>query len=202
MLRKIMLFVSSYVPLYILLIIKNIFERITDGGRFLDVRYKIKSAVWFDECNDWAALILLIISGISVIYLLTMLKRNPNLKSYKVVEVSDETGNCYFNYISIYLLSCMGLSLSNILDCVVLVCVMLIVGYIYISNSMEYMNPVAGILGYKVYNCTLDSQNTNDKDIRTVVFAPGNVKIKKGATIRASGKQGFIYISKKNKRTI
>lgn len=60
-----------------------------------------------------------------------------SLKSYKVVEVSDETGNCYFNYISIYLLSCMGLSLSNILDCVVLVCVMLIVGYIYISNSIS-----------------------------------------------------------------
>lgn len=89
-----MLFVSSYVPLYVLLIIKNIFERITDGGRFLDVRHKIKSTVWFDECDDWAALILLIISVISVIYLLTMLKRNPSLKSYKVVEVSDETGNC------------------------------------------------------------------------------------------------------------
>ena len=105
LLRKIMLFVSSYVPLYILLIIKNIFERITDGGRFLDVRYKIKSAVWFDECNDWAALILLIISGISVIYLLTMLKRIANLNCYMVVDVSDETGNCYFNYICIYLLS-------------------------------------------------------------------------------------------------
>ena len=40
-----MLFVSSYVPLYVLLVIKNIFERITDGGRFLDVRHKIKSTV-------------------------------------------------------------------------------------------------------------------------------------------------------------
>ena len=47
-----MLFVSSYVPLYVLLVIKNIFERITDGGRFLDVRHKIKSTVWFDECDD------------------------------------------------------------------------------------------------------------------------------------------------------
>ena len=67
---------------------------------------------------------------------------------------------------------------------------------------MEYMNPVAGILGYKVYNCVLDSQNTNDNDIRTVVFAPSNVRIKKDEIICASGKQGFIYISKKDKRTI
>lgn len=197
MLNKIILFVSSYVPVYILLIIKNFFERTTDGGQFLNVHQKIKSATFFDECNDWAVLILLIISVISVIYLEIMLRRNPSSKRYMVVEVSDDTGNCYFNYISIYLLSCMGLSLSNILDCVVFVCVMVIVGYIYISNSMEYMNPVAGILGYKVYNCTLDSQHTDDKDIKSVVFAPGNERVEKGKTICASGNQGFIYISKK-----
>lgn len=35
--NKLMLFISSYIPLYMLLILKNIFERITEGGRFVNI---------------------------------------------------------------------------------------------------------------------------------------------------------------------
>ena len=41
------------------------------------------------------------------------------------------------------------------------------------------------------------NNDTDDKDIKSVVFAPGNERVEKGKTICASGNQGFIYISKK-----
>ncbi len=196
MINKLMLFVSSYIPLYLLLILKNVFERITEGGRFVNVIQKFKTATWFDEVNDWAVCILVLAIIISSVYLWKALGRGTSPKRYMITEVSDETGNYYFNYISIYLLSCMGLTLNSIVDCFVFLFVMIIVGYIYISNNMMYMNPVANIMGYKVYSCKLDSVNTNDKDINSIVVAPKAVKVKKNETIFASGKQGFIYIKR------
>lgn len=195
-LNKLMLFVSSYIPLYMLLILKNVFERITDGGRFVNIIQKFKSATWFDEVNDWAVCILTLAIVISAVYLWRALGIGTSPKKYLITEVSDETGNYYFNYISIYLLSCMGLTLNSIVDCFVFLFVMIIVGYIYISNNMMYMNPVANIMGYKVYNCMLDSVNTNDKDVSSIVIVPKSILVEKNKTITASGKQGFIYVKR------
>lgn len=195
--NKLMLFVSSYIPLYMLLILKNIFERVTDGGRFVNIMQKFKSATWFDEVNDWAVCILALAIVVSAVYLWKALENGTCPKKYLITEVSDETGNYYFNYISIYLLSCMGLTLNSIVDCFVFLFVMVIVGYIYISNNMMYMNPVANIMGYKVYSCILDSVNTSDNNIASIVVAPKTTVVKKGETIHASGKQGFIYVKRR-----
>ncbi len=188
-----MLFVSSYIPLYILLIIKNILERITDKGRFVNIFSRLQNVKIFDEVNDWAICILLFTTVVSGTYLKVIIKKSGGNKKYKVIDVSDETGNIYFTYISIYLLSCMGLTLNSIVDCFVFLFVMLVVGYIYISNNMMYMNPVINLMGYKVYDCVLDSVNTNDKEIRSIVVMSKKTTIKVGEEITASGKQGFIF---------
>lgn len=193
MFNKFMLFVSSYIPLYILLIIKNILERITDKGRFVNIFSRLQNVKIFDEVNDWAICILLFTTVVSGTYLKVIIKKSGGNKKYKVIDVSDETGNIYFTYISIYLLSCMGLTLNSIVDCFVFLFVMLVVGYIYISNNMMYMNPVINLMGYKVYDCVLDSVNTNDKEIRSIVVMSKKTTIKVGEEITASGKQGFIF---------
>lgn len=193
MFNKFMLFVSSYIPLYILLIIKNILERITDKGRFVNIFSRLQNVKIFDEVNDWAICILLFTTVVSGTYLKVIIKKSGGNKKYKVIDVSDETGNIYFTYISIYLLSCMGLTLNSIVDCFVFLFVMLVVGYIYISNNMMYMNPVINLMGYKVYDCVLDSVNTNDKEIRSIVVMSKKTTIKVGDEITASGKQGFIF---------
>lgn len=181
-----------------LLIVKNIFERITEGGHFVNIMQKFKDATWFDEINDWAVCILTLVVVVSAVYLWRALAIETSIKKYLVTEVSDETGNYYFNYISIYLLSCMGLTLNSIVDCFLFLFVMIIVGYIYVSNNMMYMNPIANIMGYKVYNCILDSINTSDSDIVSIVVAPKSIILKQGKTIQASGKQGFIYVKRKS----
>lgn len=193
MFNKFMLFVSSYIPLYILLIMKNILERITDEGRFVNIFSRLQTVKIFDEVNDWAICILLFTTVFSGIYLKFIIKKSGGNKKYKIIDVSDETGNIYFTYISIYLLSCMGLTLNSIVDCFVFLFVMLVVGYIYISNNMMYMNPAINLMGYKVYDCVLDSVNTNDKEIRSIVVASKNTTINVGREITASGKQGFIF---------
>ena len=200
MLNKLMLFVSSYIPLYILLILKNVLERITDRGRFINVVREFNRKSLFNEVNDWAIGILILAILMSYLYLKITLAKDANPKWYVVREVSDETGNYYFNYISIYLLSCMGLSLNSIVDCFVFLFVMIIVGYIYISNNMMYLNPMIYMMGYKVFHCILDSKNTGDRELSSIVVVPKTVTVKHGEEIYASGKQGFIYLNKRKVR--
>lgn len=193
--RRILLFISSYVPLYVLLVIKNILERCTSGGHFTLTISKLKTAVFFDEINDYAIIVLLLLTIVSVIYLKVLLKQPEGTHYYSVVDIEDQTGNVYFNYISIYLLSCLGLTLSSIVDVFVLLFLMLIVGYIYISNHMTYMNPLLQLLGYKIYEGTVHSNSTN-KEFHSVIIVSKNLDLHKNQTYFGSGKEDFIFLSR------
>lgn len=194
--NKLLLFISSYIPLYLLLICKNILERITDGGHFVDIISKCRNMKLFDEINDYAILLMVSLSIISFIYLKRKITNTIGRKKYIVKQIKNETSNYYFNYISIYLLSCLGLSLNSIVDCFVFVFLMAIVGYIYISNNMVYMNPVLNFMGYNIYDCKLESQNTNDKDFDTILVASKTLKIDIKTEIKGTGKQDFVCATK------
>lgn len=176
-----------------LLIMKNILERCTDEGKITFTFRQILTARYFDEVNDYAIIMLLILCITSLCYLKKMTKKSAGIHLYKVKAVADETGNVYFNYISVYLLSCLGLSLNNIVDVFVLAFLMILVGFIYINNHMTYMNPVMQFMGYKIYECELYSCSTN-KTFSSVVIAPKNFLIKINQNYQGSGKQDFVYI--------
>lgn len=194
--HKVILFISSYIPLYVLLIVKNILERCTEGGKFLDIVDKLKDACFFEEINDWAILMLALLSLASFVYLWRKLKNTKSEKCYEVQEVRDETSNNYFNYISVYLLSCIGLSLNNIVDIFVLVFLMVIVGYIYITNDLIYLNPMLSMMGYKVYNTKLCAQATME-EIEGIVISKDCVNMGRGLQISGTGKYNLI-VSNKN----
>ncbi len=193
MIRRILLFISSYIPLYILLIIKNILERITDNGKLIITIEKLKSAHFFDEINDYMIVTLALISVMSVIYLFVLLRKNGSAHEYTIIDVEDQTGNYYFNYISIYLLSCMGLTLNKVVDVFVLFFLMIIVGYIYISNHMTYMNPILQFLGYRVYEGILYSNATSEQ-FESIIVISKNQKLRKGSIVWGSGKDDFVFI--------
>lgn len=195
MFRRIMLYVSSYIPLYILLILKNIVERIkTLSGFFL----QLKTATFFDEINDYALVVLFLMTVVSVIYLFRLTKKTDGSHIYEVKEVNDQTGTVYFNYISVYLLSCIGLSLNSMADVFVLIFLMLLIGFIYVSNRMTYMNPVLQLLQYRIYEGALISLSTNDEIKNAVVICPKGLIIEESKRYWGSAKDDFIYISKED----
>lgn len=193
MLRKIMLFISSYIPLYVLMILKNVFERITCGGRFVDIKWKIENCILFDEINDYAIIFITVVCGISLWYLKHKINVTACETYYKIIDVKEETSNNYFNYISIYLLSCLGLSLNNIVDVFVLVFLMCIVGFIYISNNMTYMNPTLNMMGYRVFDTRLYALSTKE-EIDSIVVAVKDVDIEKNSQVCGTGKNNFIIV--------
>ena len=188
-----MLFISSYIPLYVLLIIRNILERCTDEGKFTVTLTQLKTAHYFDEVNDYAIVALLFLSIISFLYLKNITKKFGGAHYYNVISIEDQTGNMYFNYISIYLLSCMGLTLNSIVDVFVLIFLMMIVGYIYISNHMTYMNPVLQFLGFKIYEGSVESESTG-KVLHSIIIVNKSIFLKPESSYMGSGKEDFIFI--------
>lgn len=192
--HKMILFISSYIPLYILMIFKNFFERTTEEGRFINIMEKLKSAVFFDEINDYSIIILVIFCASSYIYLNLKLKQAPHEKYYVIKYISDESSNYYFNYISIYLLSCLGLSLNRIVDVFVFVFLMIIVGYIYITNNMLYMNPTLQLIGFKVYDTLVESESTSEV-IDSIIIANKHLKLKSEVRVKGTGKGFFLLVN-------
>lgn len=166
---KILLFLSSYIPLYAILIIKNIFERISEGGKFLPVN--IKKICLFNEFNDFACMILFVISLICIIVLIENINRSSTAMSYSysIEYITNETDKYFFNYLAVYLLPCIGLSLNNIVDVVVLVLLMMIIGYIYITNEIIYINPVLGLMGYNIYHIEMFNCFDKEPDTKIVI---------------------------------
>ena len=191
-----MLFISSYIPLYILLIIKNILERCTIEGRFSFSFAKLTSARFFDEVNDYAIAILFFSCIVSFLYLKLITNQDSGTHYYKIKDIEDQTGNVYFNYISVYLLSCLGLSLNSIVDVFTLFFSMVLVGYIYISNHMTYMNPVLQFMGFKIYEGTAISNSTG-KQIQSIIISKKNLPITIGESYIGGGKEDFISLTGK-----
>lgn len=196
MLRKIVLFISSYIPLYILMVLKNILERCTNKGRFLNLGYKIKNIALFDEINDWAIVVLSVLTIFSLLYLKNKIRNTYGEVYYKINKVSDETSNNYFNYISVYLLSCLGLSLNNIVDVFIFVFLMILVGYIYITNDMIYLNPTLNMMKYNVYSVELVAEAT-DTVVSSIVIAKRGIKIKEGKRVKGTKKYELIVLDSK-----
>lgn len=191
MLRRIMLFVSSYIPLYILLVLKNIIERIKTWTKLWT---QFKTAHFFDEINDYAIIVLLLLTIVSAIYLLRLTKRTDCSHEYEIMEINEQTGTVYFNYISVYLLSCIGLSLNNAADVFVFCFLMILIGYIYVSNQMTYMNPVLQLFHYRIYEGKLFSPSTNKEIKNAIVICPKKIRIEESKKYWGSAKEDFIHI--------
>ena len=183
--NKILLFISSYIPLYGILVIKNIFERVSYQGKFTKINFsQIKL---FNQVNDFACVFLVITAIICICVLKHNIKKSSQLEShpYKVVDISNETDKYFFNYLAIYLLPCIGLSLNNIADVAVLVMLMVIIGYIYITNEILYINPVLGVMGYNVYHVEVTNRfDSDDKSEKKIAICKRTLEVRKNDSIR------------------
>lgn len=185
--HKSILFISSYIPLYLLLIIKDIVGRIEKYGVG-----QLKKAVNMNSLNDVMIVILFLISAASFLYLLYMVKTVRGKAFILIKEIRDETSSNFLNYISIYLLSCMGLSLGTYEDITVLIFVMIIIGYIYTRSNMVYINPVLNVLGYDIYNITGIAQGTGE-EVNTFLVAKKKLYLKKGDLIYSTKITSFAF---------
>lgn len=170
--KKSLLYLSSYVPLYIVLILKEVITKAMKQFEILG-KVDITQVKWFNHFDDWAIIVLFGLSLLSIFMLRYTLDNSKKLvqQDYKILEIENKTADYYFEYVGLYFLPCIGLSIGNPVDCFVMVSIIGILGVVYVSNELMYINPVLTLFGYKVFAVELAAAGTNsDVKISKVII--------------------------------
>lgn len=124
---KIGLFLSSYLPLFLLLAIKN----------------------WFDSRM---VLILTFVSVYSLVWIIIINNsKKGTSESYRVIKAKDKSQES-LNYIIPYIISFIGFDLNKWQDWSALSILLLMLFMIYLNSELLYINPILSLFNYRIYS--------------------------------------------------
>ena len=140
MFKNLLLYLSAFMPMYVLVFVKLVVEIINNN-----LSFNVLNTI------NFATLLLLIIGG--VIGLLWNVKYN-NEKSNEIIILKSEniTDKHFLGYFSLFVFFAIPLDLSLVSAYCVYVLVLIFIGIVYINNSLYYINPLLNILGYNFYD--------------------------------------------------
>ena len=159
--QKIGLYISSFIPLYFLIIVKELTE-IINGNLSFDITNTVMLCVNF-------ILIIIGIAGISLKY----------FSEYKIVEVKEIkniTCQNFLPYFPLFVLFALAFELEFVSMAIVYILILIMVGIVYIKNEMFYVNPFLNIIGFSTFEVTYVSGNKTIESKK--VFAFRNIKTK------------------------
>lgn len=144
--QKWMMFISSYFPLYIWLLLAAV------PWTKLNVRsHQNNQLIWF-------VCVLIVFSLISLCQIFILLKgsgavRKPLSKELLITPESDSL----MNYIITYITPFLTLDVTKTITLVQNLFLFVVIGLIYVGSSATFLNPVLGLLGYKIFGVSGDS---------------------------------------------
>lgn len=121
------LFLSSYIPLFIIFTIK-----------------------YYNYSWLLGIVIFIILSSIFVLYF--SIKRAEHMSGdYYNLKTVENKSNQFLEYILAYIIPLLGFNLTSISDIISLVLLFILIAILYIRSDLIYMNPVLSIIGYNLY---------------------------------------------------
>jgi hypothetical protein len=168
------MFISSYFPLYIILLILN-----------FDIK---KSKVLFVK-NNVFLIILIIFCGISIITVIN-LKHTKGNENHIFSDI-EKTEDTIISYLMTYIVPILSINISNT-DTIIINCILyVLIGFMYIKLNLIYLNPLFLICGYYVYKA---------KDEMVIITDIPYIKLKNlsGDRLKSSRLGNDIYLVQKN----
>ena len=180
--NKILLYLSSYVPLYLILIVKNVILKLEL------INWNMKSIIFFNSVDDYVLVILAVLTIVSLIYIKISLKsiKKFHKNRYVITRINHASSDSILNYISIYILTFIDFDLNSISNIITLMFIMILLGIIAIKYDDLYINPTLLFWNYKIYSISIDK---NGKEMDKIVLIKGNVYKNTELEIYESSKQ-------------
>lgn len=185
MLKNLLLYLSAFMPMYVLVFVKLVVEIINNN-----LSFNVLNTI------NFATLLLLIIGG--VIGLLWNVKYN-NEKSNEIIILKSEniTDKHFLGYFSLFVFFAIPLDLSLVSAYCVYVLVLIFIGIVYINNSLYYINPLLNILGYNFYD--IEYRDVDSGEIKQgKIFFKGEPEHGKPYFAKVKNKH-FCFIDKNKK---
>ncbi len=185
MFKNLLLYLSAFMPMYVLVFVKLVVEIINNN-----LSFNVLNTI------NFATLLLLIIGG--VIGLLWNVKYN-NEKSNEIIILKSEniTDKHFLGYFSLFVFFAIPLDLSLVSAYCVYVLVLIFIGIVYINNSLYYINPLLNILGYNFYD--IEYRDVDSGEIKQgKIFFKGEPELGKPYFAKVKNKH-FCFIDKNKK---
>lgn len=150
------LYVSSFFPLYILLIINN-YESFSSWKKFISILYFEKPSVSL----FWALILVLMLLSLLSLFIITRLSLNER----KTFENVSRTEDNLLDYVVTYLVPLLSIDVAKLNSLLVNAGLFLLLGFIYVKNNFVYLNPLFLFFGYNIFKTSSEEVIISNYDI-------------------------------------
>ncbi len=184
--KNILLYISAFVPMYVLVFVKLIVEIINDNLHFNIL----------NTLNLVTLLLLMILGGLGLWW--NVYAKNGETLRVQIISKENTTDQHFLGYFSLFVFFAIPLDLSLMSAYCVYVLVLIMIGVVYINNSLYYINPFLNLLGYNFYDVRYKVDG-EDEEKTTKMFFRGDLKVGKEKVSVKVKNEHFCFIERKRK---
>ena len=154
--RKVLLFLSAFVPLYFLVTIKIVIDLINNN-----LHFNFLNTI---SLISFVALICIGIYGAKI----SIAHPKTSTTKIKIIKYTSITEQYFLGYFSLFVLFALSFELEKVSMFIVFIIIIILIGLVYVRNDLFYINPLLNILGYNFYTVTyinLDNSGKQQSDI-------------------------------------
>lgn len=180
--KNILLYLSAFIPMYALIMIKQIIEMIVGNikSNFLNI---------FVICM----LFVIILLGILGIFL--EINRKQKTQEITITCKTNTTDEHFLGYFSLFVLFAITFDLSKLSMLCVFILIIIMIGIVYVKNKLFYINPFLNILGFNFYDITYKTQNQQHNELTTKIFFKGDLLLNKKYIVKIKD-ENFNFLDK------
>lgn len=144
--KKVFLYLSAFIPLYSLIIIKLIIEIINQN-------------LTFNVLNTLALCLMILLIGLGLFGLVAENKCQNEVVEISIIQKTSITQEHFLGYFSLFVLFALTFELEKISMFVIFLIILALIGVVYIKNDLFYINPFLNIMGYNFYDVKYKTQS-------------------------------------------
>jgi len=162
--KNFLLFISAFIPLYILVEVNLIFDLINKN-------------LHFNKLNTILLIFLFILISLGIFgAVITLKTKNKKPTKIKIISQNNITDQHFFGYFSIFVLFALSYDLSKVSMSIVFLLILIFIGIVYIRNELYYINPLLNLIGYSFYRVTYMEEHS-DEIKETNIFYKGQIQL-------------------------
>ena len=117
-------------------------------------------------------------------------------KEIVILRKENITDQHFLGYFSLFVFFAIPLDLSYVSGYAVYVLIIIMIGIVYINNSLYYINPLLNLLGYNFYDITYVEPGSNEKR-NAKIFYKGDLVIENKTYFVNLKNENFSFVDKK-----
>lgn len=160
---KWILFISSYIPLYSIFIVSNIFDIY---NKYTKLKNKKNFDIWMLIQNAKNNVILIIIflaiiilALIMILILINRCCKNSNYEEVKNIKKNNKSIN---DYVLVYILPFISIQSNDFKQLTIFLMVFSIIGVVSVRNDLVYVNPILYFMNYNIYTFNNDKSDVSN----------------------------------------